>query len=112
MANVIVKRSNRLGIPLIEAQGITSDGTTTTVSFNNHVNLSDYFVGVFLVKFPNVVTTDTEPIVFATYGVSGTTPVYLSTGAAATVADIESTASPTYHLFVYDSVSSRLQLIN
>lgn len=112
MANVIVKRSNRLGIPLIEAQGITSDGTTTTVSFNNHVNLSDYFVGVFMVKFPNVVTSTTQPVVFATSGVSGTTPLYTRTGAQATVANIQSTVAPTYHLFVYDSVSSRLQLIN
>lgn len=112
MADVIVKRGNRLGIPLVEAQNITSDGTTTTVSFNNHVNISDYFVGLFIVKFPNIVTTDTEPVVFATTGISGTTPLYTRTGGQATVANISSTAGPTYHLFIYDSVSNRLQLIN
>lgn len=112
MADVIVRRGNRLGIPLIEAQSITSDGTTTTVNFNNHVNLSDYFVGLFLVKFPTIVTTDTEPVVFATIGESGSTPLYTRTGAQATVANIQSTASPTYHLFIYDSVSKRLQIIN
>lgn len=112
MANVIVNRSNRLGIPLIEAQSVTSDGTNTTISFNNHVNINDNFVGGFWVKFPQVLTSSTQPVLFATIGVSGSTPAYDSAGGVLTVADIASTKAPTYHLFFYDRVSNILQLIN
>lgn len=112
MANVIVKRSNRLGFPLIEVQSVTSDGTTTTLNFNNHVNLSDYFVGGMWIKFPNIVTTNQQPIQASTLGVANSVvPIYTRSGAQATVANIASTASPTYHLAFYDSVSNRLQLV-
>lgn len=112
MANVFVSRSNRLGIPLILAVNVTSDGTNTTVSFNNHVNLSDNFLGLFLVKFPTLVTTSNQPVLFDTIGAVGTsTPVYLKSGAQATVANLASTTAPTYHLCIYDRESNRLQLI-
>lgn len=112
MANVIANRSNRFGIPLIEAQSVSSDGTNTTVSVNNHVNLNRNFIGYFTVKFPEVVTTSAEPLFFTTIGVPNSTiPVYLNTGSQATVANIASTADNTYHTFFYDSVASKLQLI-
>lgn len=112
MANVVARRSNGLGIPLLEAQGVTSDGTNTTVSFNNHVNLGDNFIGLFLVKFPQVVATSTEPLQMSTIGVANSTkPVYLAGGTQATVAAVASTAAPTYRLMMYDRVSDRLQLM-
>lgn len=112
MANVIARRSNGLGVPLLEAQSISSDGTTTTVNFNNHVNLNANFIGLFLVKFPQVVATSTEPVQAATIGVPNSfRPIYLSSGEQATVAALASSAGPTYRLLMYDRVSDRLQLI-
>lgn len=112
MANVIAKRSNGLGVPLLEVQSISSDGTTTTVNFNNHVNLGANFIGLFLVKFPQVVATSTEPVQAATIGVANSfRPIYLPSGAQATVAALASSAGPTYRLLMYDRVSDRLQLI-
>lgn len=112
MANVIVNRSNRLGIPLMLAVSNSSDGTNTTFSFNNHVNLGDNFLGLFLVKLPSLVTTSNQPVLFDTIGVSGSSvPVYLKSGAQALVSNLASTTAPTYHLCIYDRVSNRLQLI-
>lgn len=111
MANVIANRSNRFGIPFIEAQSVSSDGTNTTVAINNHVNINRNFIGYFTMKFPEVVATSTEPLFLSTIGVpNSSTPVYLKTGAQATVADIASTAENTYHTFFYDCVASKLQL--
>lgn len=111
MANVIVRRSNRTGIPLIEAQGITTNATNTVITFNNHVNLNDNFIGGFWVKFPQVVATGTLPVVFSTLGANSNVPVYDASGAALTAAGLVSTEAPTYHLFFYDRVSNRTQLI-
>lgn len=111
MANVYVRRANRSGIPLILSVSYASDGTNTVFSFNNHVNLGDNYTGNFLVKFPEVVTTSAQPVVFNTIGAGSPTPLYLNTGVQATVADLASTAAPTYHEFVYDRESNRLQLI-
>lgn len=112
MANVIARRSNGLGVPLLEAQSISSDGTTTTVNFNNHVNLNANFIGLFLVKFPQVVATSAEPVQAATIGVPNSfRPIYLPSGEQATVAALASSAGPTYRLLMYDRVSDRLQLI-
>lgn len=112
MANVIVSRSNRLGIPLILVVGSSTDGTNTTFQFNNHVNIGDNFIGLFLVKFPTLVTSSSQPVFFDTIGISGSsTPLYLKSGAQALVSNVASTTAPTYHLCVFDRESNRLQLI-
>lgn len=112
MANVIVQRSNRLGIPLIASQGSVVENGKTIFTFNNHVNINDNFIGVFLVKFNSAIsTTSTNPVVFRTIGVSSDVPAYYTNGAPLQEQNLGSTGFPTYHLFLYDRVSNRLQLI-
>lgn len=102
--------SNRNGFPNIEATSVTSDGTNTTVSFNPH-NGSRNFFGGFWVKIPQTVTTSTEPLYFTTTGVSGSTvPVYLSSGAQATAANIVTTGGSVFLCF-YDLDNNRVTLI-
>lgn len=45
MANVIVTRVNRLGIPAIKNIGATLGTDRLTLTFANHANVSDYFQG-------------------------------------------------------------------
>lgn len=105
-----LKFSNRYGFPNIEATSVTSDGTNTTVSFNPHTNTNSFFGG-FWVKIPQVVATSAEPLQFSTVGIANSTvPVYLNTGAQATVANIASTGQSIYLCF-YDRDSNRVQLI-
>lgn len=74
MSNVIVQRSNRLGIPVIGAQGKVVENGKTIFLFNNHVNLNDNFIGEFLVKFNEVIdAASTNPVIFRTIGVVAAT---------------------------------------
>lgn len=105
-----LKFANRNGFPCIEATSVTSDGTNTTVAFNPHFGSNNFFGG-FWVKIPQTVATSTQPLQFTTVGVSGSTvPVYLSTGAQATVANIETTGGGIFLLF-YDRDSNKVFLI-
>lgn len=112
MVSTILKTVNTRGIPALNADIITSDGTTTTVNFSPHRFVGANFSGLFVVRFPQAVTTSAEPVQFTTKDVANsTTALYLNTGAPATVAALTSTAGPTFHLFFYDKESGRLQLI-
>lgn len=113
MGNVIVQRSNRSGIPIIGAQGKVVENGKTIFLFNNHVNLNDNFIGEFLVKFNEVIdAASTNPVVFRTIGVSGSdVQAYYTDGDVLKETNLGSIAAPTYHEFVYDRVSNRLQLI-
>lgn len=108
----VLKFSNQGGFPLLEAINVASDGTNTTVSFNNHPwRQTNRFFGGFFVKITQAVTTSAEPLQFSTNGVSGSTvPVYLSNGTQATVADIVSTGPAIYMAF-YDRDTNRVQLL-
>ncbi len=112
MANTILKTVNGRGIPALNADSVSSDGTTTTVSFSPHPLVGERFSGFFVVRFQTPVATSAEPVQFTTTGVAGTTvPLYLNTGAQATAADLTSTTGPTFRLFFYDRESNRLQLV-
>lgn len=104
--------SNRNGFPCIEATGVASDGTNTTVTFNSHPYVqTGRFSGGFFIKIAQAVTTSTEPLQFTTSGVQNSTvPVYLANGTQATVASIASTG-PAIYLAFYDSDNNRVQLI-
>lgn len=71
MANVIVKRVNTRGIPAIESISVNLDTTKETFVFNNHVNVSDYFQGFFVVKISGTPTAPgtAVPVYFKTEGV-------------------------------------------
>lgn len=113
MAYNILKFSNQGGFPCIEVTKVTTVGTVTTFSFNNHpYRQTNRFFGGFFVKFPNAVTeTGTNTVQFDTQGVGGSAvSVYSNTGAALTVAGLTST-DQTIHLFFYDRDSNRVQLV-
>ncbi len=106
----LLKFSNRIGFPNIEAVSVTSDGTNTTVNFNPHTGGQNFFGG-FWVKIPQTVVTGTEPLQFSTVGVSNSTvPVYLQTGAQATVANIVTSGGSVFLCF-YDRDNNRVTLI-
>lgn len=109
----ILRFSNRMGFPNLEATSVTSDGTTTTVSFNAHpFMLRNNFFGGFWVKIPQAVTTSTQPLQFTTTGVpNSTVPVYMPDGTQATVASIASTG-PAVYLFFYDRDTNRVSRVN
>lgn len=113
MSNVIVQRANRLGIPLIGAQGRVEENGKAIFLFNNHVNINDNFIGEFLVKFNDAIDPSSNlPVVFRTIGVSGSdVPAYYTDGDTLKETNLGSIAGPTYHEFVYDRSSNRLQLI-
>jgi len=75
MANVIVNRVNQNGIPTIKSTGVNLSDTRLTVSFANHVNVSDYFQGLFLVYLTDVpaaaAETEEIPVYFVTNGYQG-----------------------------------------
>lgn len=105
--------SNVNGFPNLEAVSVTSDGTNTTVAFNSYpLSQSNRFFGGFWVKIPQAVAAGTEPLLFTTVGVNGSTvPVYLSDGTQATVASI-ATSGGSIFLFFYDRDSGRVQKID
>lgn len=107
----LLRFSNRIGFPCIESTGVASDGTNTTVSFSSHQGSPNFFGG-FWIKIPQTVATSTEPLLFTTVGVSGSTvPVYLSSGVQATVANIATTGGGVFLCF-YDRDNNRVTLIS
>lgn len=109
--NELVKYVNRTGFPCIESASVSSDGTTTTVTFDNHRLIQKGFQGGFWIRIPQTIETGTDVVQFTITGVSGSTlPLNLSTGVQATVADIATTGGGVFLIF-YDRVANRLQLI-
>lgn len=73
MANVPVRRVNRLGIPCIKNIGATLDTTRLTLTFASHPNVSDFFQGLFLVYLSGLPATtgSTADVYLATEGYLG-----------------------------------------
>lgn len=108
-----LKFVNQGGFPAMQSIAEVTEGSNTTFSFNNHPYRQTHkFSGGFFVKIPQVVSTDTGNLVFFdTQGVEGSSvPVYLYSGAQATVANFTSTI-PQVRLCFYDRDSNRVQLI-
>lgn len=109
--NNLVRFVNRTGFPCIESASVSSDGTTTTITFNNHNLIQRGFQGGFWVRFPQTIETGTDVVQFTITDVSGSTlPLNLSTGEQATTANIATTGGGVFLIF-YDRVANRLQLI-
>uniref|UniRef100_A0AAU8MJL5 Capsid protein n=1 Tax=Geladintestivirus 1 TaxID=3233133 RepID=A0AAU8MJL5_9CAUD len=107
------KNVNRGLIPAIIVISENTVGTVTTFVFNNLPRREvAYFAGLFVAKFPNAVTaTTTNTVQFETQGISNSTvPVYGTSGAPITIADLTST-DQAVHLFFYDSDNNRVQLM-
>lgn len=75
MANAVVTRVNRLGIPCIKTINAVLSDTRLTLYFAPHVNVSDYFQGLFLVYINSLPTLpapeDAVDIYLATEGYLG-----------------------------------------
>lgn len=71
----IVKRVNTRGIPCIKSVRAELSTTRLTLTFENHLNVSDFFQGLFLVYItsvpPDAATTTDVPVFFATEGYLG-----------------------------------------
>lgn len=95
MATVPLRFSNRLGFPMLEVQSVTTNGTVTTLNFNDHPQRKAFFYGGFWVKVPAITSTSAisaYTIEFAKLGVSGSNlPLYLYNGSSATVGDMATT---------------------
>lgn len=108
-----LKFVNQGGFPAIQSVAETTDGSKTTFSFNDHpYRQTNRFYGGFFVKIPQVNATATGNLVyFDTQGVGGSSvPVYLYSGAQATVANFTS-SKPQVRLCFYDRDNNVVQLM-
>ena len=100
--------SNRAGIPLVEANTVTSDGTNVIITIANNVfaRLADR--GVLLLRVNTTIPSDADalPIVISTNGESR--PLVLAGGANATATQI--TGPGVYQIF-YSKRANVLQLM-
>lgn len=75
MANVPVRRVNRLGIPAIKTINAVLANGRLTLTFASHPNVSDFFQGLFLVYVTSLPTLPAPeqavPIYVATEGYPG-----------------------------------------
>lgn len=101
-------QSNRSGIPLVEANTITSDGTNAIITIANNVfaRLADR--GILLLRVNGNIPADaaTLPILISSNGESR--PLTLAGGANATAAQI--TGAGVYQIF-YSKRANVLQLM-
>lgn len=107
--NPINYMSNRGGIPRLQSTGVTVTTTDVQFSFNANATFSNNFSGLVLVRLPQAIpsgTTTTLPIVFTS--AAGSQALTLSSGTAATVADIPGAG---VYLVYYDRPTNTLQLI-
>ena len=107
----ILRYANSRGLPCIESVGVSTEGTTTTITFNSHPFANGRFQGGLWVKIAQTLASGTNVVQFNVTGVSNSTiPVYLSTGDQATTQDLSSDGNAV-HLCFYDRDNNRLQLI-
>lgn len=107
-------RVNTQGIPtLAGTPKVETIGTVATlvIEFNPHLALNDNWSGLFLVCFTAPVPGSTNPVVFATKGESGNTPLYLYSGSQAVANDIDTTGTNSILECFWNNDTRRLQLI-
>lgn len=109
---VVVKRVNRLGIPAIKSIGAELTTTRLTFKFANHMNVSDYFQGLFLVYITSVpadaATTENIPIYFSTEGYQGSEKQLFTPQTAPVFAN---EVKEGVYLCFYDSTTDRLRVM-
>lgn len=109
-----LKFVNQGGIPAIQSIAVTTNGTVTTISFNDHpYRQTNRFYGFFVVKIAQDTSTitATNTVKFDTVGVGGSAvDVYQPNGTIAPIADLTSLGQSVYLCF-YDRDNNRVQII-
>lgn len=112
MANVIVNRVNQNGLPCIKSTGVNLSDTRLTISFANHVNVSNYFQGLFLIYVTDVpaeaAEADDIPVYVATDGYVGSEKQLYTPQTTAVMAD---EVKAGVYLCFYDSTTDRVRVM-
>lgn len=110
MANVPVKRVNRLGIPAIRNIAATLGTDRLTLTFASHPNVSDFFQGFFVAYITGLPTAPQTPvnIYLETEGIPGSAK-QLFTAKSAPVTTAEITEG--VYLGFYDSTSGKVRVM-
>lgn len=104
-------RTNTQGFPaLLGTPSVDTASGNLVISFNPHRALNENWAGGFYVEIAGPIVTGAQPVVFATRGIAGTTPLYFFSGVQVTAADLVTTTGGVLHCF-YNSNTGRLQLV-
>lgn len=103
-------RVNTQGVPtLLGTPSVDTASGNIVVTFNPHLALGERWSGMFLVQITAPIST-AQPVVFATQGIAGSTPLYRYGGAQAIGTDITTTTGGVLLCF-YNADNNRLQLL-
>lgn len=110
MANVLVKRVNRFGIPAIRNVGATLSDTRLTITFASHPNVSDAFQGFFVAYISNLPAApdDAVPVFLATEGYLGSDKQLYTSQSEVVTTDV---VAEGVYLCFYDSTSDKLRVM-
>lgn len=100
-------RVNTQGFPTL-AGTPSVEGGNLVITFNQHL-VEEGWSGAFLVQITAPIT-GAQPVVFATSGIAGNTPLYRYGGAQATASEIATSTGGVLMCF-YNSDTRRLQLL-
>lgn len=108
----VVTRVNTRGIPAIKTVNAVLTDTRLTLTFTNHVNVSDFFQGLFLVYItdvPEAAAETTEiPVYFTTEGYAGSEKQLFAPQSFPIYANEVKVG---VYLFFYDSTTQRLRVM-
>lgn len=110
MANVIVNRVNRLGIPAIRNIGATLGTDRLTIRFANHANVSDFFQGFFVAYVSNLPAAPATAVnvYLETEGLLGSDKqLFTPQGVAVTTAEVVEGV----YLCFYDSTTGKVRVM-
>lgn len=102
-------KSNTQGFPLLNAVPSIADGNLV-LTFQPHLSLGAEWSGAFFVNIAGTIVSGSQPVVFATSGVQGNTPLYNYDGAQTTAANIVTTGGGIIICF-YNHQTNRLQIV-
>lgn len=110
MANIPVKRVNRLGIPAIKTISAVVANGRLTLTFASHPNVSDFFQGLFLVYVTGLpeLPTPAVPIYLATEGYPGSEKQLFTPQSQPVLTDV---IAEGVYLGFYDSTSGKVRVM-
>lgn len=108
----IVTRVNTRGIPCIKSIGANLSDTQLTFTFANHLNVSDFFQGLFLIYITDVpadaATTTDIPVYLTTEGYLGSEKQLFTPQTTAVFANEVKVG---VYLCFYDSTTGRVRVM-